>query len=165
VNRQAVIAGVIALVVVTATVGGILYSTRHNKVQVTGDILKVRSHQRDVGHTLVVLDFRVTNPSTQPFTVREVEVFLDTKDGKSLKADIFAEIDAQRMFDYYKVLGEKYNRTLVLRERLNSGQTIDRMIAVQFDTSDEVIQDRKALRMVVHEVLAAAKSEIVEVRK
>lgn len=163
-NRQALVAGAIALVIVTATVAGILYSTRRNKVQVTAEILKVRSHERDPGHTLVVLDFRVTNPSTQPFTVREVEVFLDTKDGKSLKADTFAEIDAQRMFDYYKVLGEKYNPTLVLRERLSSGQTIDRMIAVQFDTTDEVVQDRKALRMVIHEVLAA-KSEIVEVRK
>ena len=163
-NKQALIAGAIALVVVAATVGGILYTTRKHKVQVTGEILKVRSHQRDAGHTLVVVDFRVTNPSTQPFTVREVEVFLDTKDGKSLKGDIFAEIDAQRMFDYYKVLGEKYNQTLVLRERLNSGQTIDRMIALQFDTSDDVVQDRKALRLVVHEMLRE-KSEIIEERK
>jgi hypothetical protein len=164
VNKQALVAGVVALAIASAIVGGILYSTRHNKVQVTADVLKVRSHQIDPGHTIVVVDFRVANPSTQPFMVRQVEVFLETKDGKSLQADIFAEIDAQRLFDYYKVLGEKYNPTLMRRERLNSGQTLDRMIAVRFDTSDAEIQDRRALRLVIHDI-DGPKSEIIEVRK
>ncbi len=163
-NRQALAAGAIALAVASAIVGGILYSTRHNKVQVTADILKVRSHQIDRAMTIVAVDFRVTNPSARQFMVREVEVFLDTKDGKSLNGDIFSEVDAQRMFDYYKVLGAKHNATLMRRERVNSGQTVDRMIAVRFDISDVGVQDRKAIRLVIHDV-DGPKSEVVEVRK
>ena len=162
-NRQAVVAGIIALAIASAIVGGILYSTRRNKVEVKGEILKVRSHQIEADKTIVVVDFRVTNPSTQHFTIREVEVFLDGKDGKSLLGGVFAEIDAQRMFDYYKVLGEKYNVTLMRRERLNSEQTVDRMIAVRFDTSDAGVQDRKNIRLVIHD-MHGPKSEIIELR-
>src|SRR5262245_25852167 len=99
-NKQVVIIGVIALAVVSVFVGSILFSTRHNKVEVSADILKVRSHQIDPNSTIVAVDFRVKNPSTQQFIVREVEIFLDTSDSKSIQGDIFAEIDAQRMFDY-----------------------------------------------------------------
>jgi hypothetical protein len=163
-NKQALVAGVIALVVVGAVVGGILYSTRKNAVEVAGEVLKVRSHQIDPTNTIVAIDFRITNPSTQQFVVNEVEVFLDTKDGKSIAGDIFSEIDARRMFDYYKVLGPKHNETLVRREKINSGQSVDRMIAARVESTDAGVQDRKALRLVVHDV-DGPKSEIVEVRK
>jgi hypothetical protein len=164
VNKQVVIAGAIALAIASAIVGGILYSTRHNRVEVNAEILKVRSHQVDTASTIVAVDFRVANPSTQQFVVREVEVFLDSKEGKSLKGDVFAEIDAQRMFDYYKVLGAKYNATLVRREKIDSGQAIDRMILVRFDASDPEVQARKALRLIIHDI-DGPKSELVEVRK
>jgi hypothetical protein len=164
VNRQALVAGIIALGIASAIVGAILFSTRHNKVEVTADILKVRSHQIEPASTIVVVDFRVGNPSTQQFIVRDVEVFLDTKDGKSLAGDIFSEVDAQRMFDYYKVLGPKHNPTLIRREKINSGQSIDRMIAARVDASDTDVQQRKAVRLVIHDV-DGPKSELVEVRK
>ncbi len=163
-NKQAVIIGVIALAVVSAFVGSILFSTRHNKVEVSADILKVRSHQIEPTSTIVAGDFRVNNPSTQQFIVREVEIFLDTSDGKSIAGDIFPEIDAQRMFDYYKVLGPKHNTTLIRRERLDSGQSVDRMIAARFDASDETVQGRKAIRLIIHDV-DGPKSEVTEVRK
>jgi hypothetical protein len=163
-NKQVVIVAIIALAVVSAIVGGVLFSTRHNKVEVTADILKVRSHQIDTTSTIVAVDFRVANPSTQQFVVREVEVFLDTQDGKSLPGDIFSEIDAQRMFEYYKVLGAKYNTTLMRREKVNSGQSIDRMIAARFDANDATVQGRKAVRLIIHDV-DGSKSEVVEVRK
>jgi hypothetical protein len=163
-NKQVAIVGVIALAVVGAIVGGVLFSTRHNKVEVTADILKVRSHQIDTASTIVAVDFRVNNPSTQQFVVREVEVFLDTKDGKSLPGDVFSEIDAQRMFDYFKVLGPKHNATLLRREKVNSGQSVDRMIAARFDANDATVQERKAIRLIIHDV-DGPKSEVVEMRK
>ena len=162
-NKQVVIVAVIALGIVAAIVGGILFSTRHNKVEVTADILKVRSHQIDAASTIVAVDFRVNNPSTQQFVVRDVEVFLDTKDGKSLPGDIFSEVDAQRMFEYYKVLGAKHNTTLIRREKVNSGQSVDRMIAARFDANDATVQDRKALRLIIHDI-DGPKSEVVESR-
>jgi hypothetical protein len=68
------------------------------------------------------------------------------------------------MFDYYKVLGAKYNATLVRREKIDSGQSIDRMILVRFDASDPEVQARKALRLIIHDI-DGPKSELVEVRK
>jgi hypothetical protein len=163
-NRQTIIIGAIALAVVAAAIGAILYSTRGNRVEVTGEILKVRSHQIDPASTIVAIDFRVTNPSTQQFVVREVEVFLDQKEGKQLQGDIFSEIDAQRMFDYYKVLGPKHNTTLIRREKLNSGQSMDRMIAARVEASDQTVAERKAIRLLIHDI-DGPKSEIVETRK
>jgi hypothetical protein len=163
-NKQAVVTGIVALGIVGAILGAILFSTRHNKVEVTADILKVRSHQIEPSSTIVAIDFRVSNPSTQQFVVRDVEAFLETKEGKSLQGDIFAEMDAQRMFDYFKVLGPKHNTTLIRREKVNSGQSIDRMIAARFDASDASVQERKAVRLVIYDI-DGAKSEIVESRK
>lgn len=163
-NKQVVIIGVIALAIVSAVVGSILFSTRHNKVEVTADILKVRSHQFDPNSTIVVVDFRVNNPSTQQFLVRDVEIFLDTADGKSLPGDIFSDVDAQRMLEYYKVLGPKHNKTLIRRERLDSGQSVDRMIAARIDANDEAVHDRKAIRLIIHDV-DGPKSEVIEVKK
>jgi hypothetical protein len=160
-NKQVVIVALIAVSVVGAIVGAILFSTRHNKVEVTADILKVRSHQIDAGSTIVVVDFRVHNPSTQQFLVRDVDVFLDTGDGKAIPGDIFSEMDATSMFEYYKVLGPKHNTTLIRRERLDSGQSVDRMIAARFDASDEAVQGRKAIRLIIHDA-DGPKSEIVE---
>jgi hypothetical protein len=162
-NKQTLVTGLIALALVGAVVGGILYSTRHNKVEVTAEILKVRSHQIDPSSTIVAIDFRVHNPSTQQFVVRDVEVVLETKDGKPVNGDIFSEIDAQRMFEYYKVLGPKHNATLVRREKVNSGQSIDRMIAARLAVTDVSVQERKAIRLIIHDIDGAT-SDIVEVR-
>lgn len=162
-TRQSLTAGLIALALVAAAVGGILYSTRKNRVELRGEILKVRSHMIDPENTIAVVDFRVHNPSSQQFVVREIEVFVDTSDQKPVSADVFSEIDARRMFDYYKVLGAKYNATLLTRDKIEPGETLDRMIAVRFPGPDASLQERKALRLVIHDV-DRAKSEVVERR-
>ena len=163
-NRQALVAGIIALALVGAVIGGILYSTRKNRIGVDGQILKVRSHELDPASTSVVVDFRLTNPSDHGFVVRDVEAYLDTKDGKTLPGDIFSEIDSQRMLDYYKMLGPKHNQTLIRRDSVNSRQSLDRMIAVRFNTSDAEVQARKAIRLIITET-DRAKSEVIEMRK
>ena len=44
---------------------------------------EVRTHQIDAEHTIVLVDTRIDNPSTQQFVVRDVEVFVEEKDGKT----------------------------------------------------------------------------------
>ena len=163
-NRQVLAAAAIAVAVVGVALGLILYSTRNNAVGVVGDILKVRTHPSDAENTLVALDFRLRNPSTQQFVVREVEVFLDPKSGEPLQAMVSSEIDARRLFDYYKVLGPKYNDTLVRRDKINSGESIDRGVLVSFSAPEAAVNDRKALRLVIHDV-DGTKSEILEKRQ
>ncbi|MEJ7607317.1 MAG: hypothetical protein WKF37_13890 [Bryobacteraceae bacterium] len=134
----------------------ILYGTRNNRLELQGDILKVRSHEIDDANTVAVLDFRLTNPSTQQFVVKEVEVFVD-----DTSADIFPEIDAQRLFQYYPDLGQKYNSSLIRRDKIDPGAQVDRMIAIRVGGKDESFQRRKRLRLVVQDA-DGAKREIVK---
>ena len=157
-NRQSVVAGVIALLVVIAVVSGILYSTRKNRVELSGEVLRVRTHTIDAENTVVFADIRVTNPSTQQFVVQDVQVFLDGTEG-----DTFSETDAQRLFTYYPVLGKKYNSNLTIRQKINPGESIDRMVSVRFPGGEDGIKNRKALRIVIHDV-DGMKTEIIEKR-
>lgn len=144
--------GGIALLIVVAAVSGILLSTRKNRLELNGDVLKVRSYQMDPEHTIVLVDMRVANPSTQQFVVREVEAFIEEAEGKSTPADIFAEPDIQRILAYYPVLGEKFNRGLLRQDKINPGETTDRCIAFSAPMTDERFAARMAVKFVVHDV-------------
>jgi hypothetical protein len=164
VNRNTLISGLIAVLVVGSLIGSGLFWTRHNRLELKGNVLKVRSYSIDQDYTVAVIDFRVTNPSTSQFVVKDIDVSLDTSDGKTLDGSIFSEIDARRLFDYYKVLGTKFNPTLLTKDKINSGETVDKMLAVRFTASDAAIQDRKAIHIVFHDV-DGVQTEIVELRK
>jgi hypothetical protein len=151
VNRQALVSGGIAVVVVAAALAGILLSSRRNRLQLTGEILKVRSHQTDSDHTLALIDLRIHNPSPQQFQLKEIEVFVDDPDGTSTQADLFAESDVQRMLDYYPMLGAKYNPGLLRKDKIRVGQTVDRTIAANIPITDERLGQRKRLRIVLHD--------------
>jgi predicted short-subunit dehydrogenase-like oxidoreductase (DUF2520 family) len=161
VDSRHVVAGVIAVLIVGAVVGGILFSTRQNRVELTGSVLRVRSHAVDNENTIVLADIRVSNPSTQQFVVKEVQVLLEEHQGSPIPGDTFSETDAQRLFTYYPVLGKKYNPNLMIRQKINPGETMDRMISVRFSGSEDRVQKRKGLRIVVTDA-DGAKTEIVE---
>jgi hypothetical protein len=152
VNRNTPIAAIIAVLIVGVMIGGGLYWTRNNHLELTGQVMKVRSYSIDQDYTVAVIDFRVTNPSTSQFQVKDIDVTLDTAEGKALDGAIFSEIDARRLFEYYKVLGTKFNPTLVVKDKINSGVTEDRMLAVRFSGTDATIQNRKGIHIVIHDV-------------
>ena len=163
-NKHSILIGAIALALVAAAVSSILLTTRKNRVELTGEVLKVRTHQIDPEHTIVLIDARIHNPSTQQFVVREVEVFVDEKDGRKTATDIFAETDIKRVVDYYKTLGTKDNPGLLRKDKINSGTSTDRTIAVSAPMTDQRFSERKALRLIVHDV-DGKQTEIVETRK
>ena len=163
-NKQSVVVGAIALALVAFAITTVLVTTRQNRVELSGEVLKVRTHQMDPEHTIVLMDVRVHNPSTQQFVVREVEVFVEEQDGKSTPADVFSEVDIQRVVDYYKMLGTKDNPGLLRRDKINSGATTDRTIAISAPMTDERFSNRKAVRIVVHDVDRKS-TEIRETRK
>ena len=160
-NKQVVVAGSIAVLLVAAVVSSILFSTRHNRVELNGTLLRVRTQAIDADNTVVLADIRITNPSTQQFVVEDVQVLLEPQSGDPIPGDTFSETDAQRLFTYYPVLGKKYNPNLMIRQKINPGQAIDRMISVRFPGSEEQVQKRKALRIIVRDI-DGAKTEIVE---
>jgi hypothetical protein len=151
-SKQAVVAGLIGLVVVGVVVSSSVYFAHQQRLHLSGQILKVRSQQLEPGASFAIADFRVINPSKHQFKVSSVSVVLTDPSGKDVEGITVSEVDAQRLFQYYPVLGQKFNQTLLTREKIEGGQTIDRMIAVRFPVDDQWVQARKGLKIIIEEV-------------
>jgi hypothetical protein len=70
-------------------------------------------------------------------------------------------VDAKTLFRYYPLLGEKFNDTLLMRDRIGSRQGMDRMVAARFEVPESQLQDRKKLAVRIEEVDGVV-SEITE---
>ncbi|MGB9604549.1 MAG: hypothetical protein ACPL88_01565, partial [Bryobacteraceae bacterium] len=75
----------VGLAVVSVLVAAIFWVQRGAHLRLEGTIGRVRTLGLPDASTVVVLDFRVTNLADYPFVVRQVQVFLDTPEGKTLQ--------------------------------------------------------------------------------
>jgi len=138
----------IGLAIIALAVGGIFVMQRGDRIELPGKILKVRTAELDNDSSIAVIDFRITNPSDVQFEVRTVTVEMEDNQGKSYLGQSVSEMDAVRLFEGLPVLGQKYNKTLLMRERLGSRGSADRMVAVRFQAPLAMIDGRK--RFIVH---------------
>ena len=138
----------IGLAVIALVVAGIFVMQRGDRIELPGKILKVRTAELDPDSSIAVIDFRITNPSNVQFEVRTVTVELEDVAGKSYLGQSVSEMDAKRLFEGVPVLGQKYNPTLLMRERIGSGASADRMIAARFQAPVSLLDGRK--RFIVH---------------
>lgn len=151
----------IGIVVVAVVVAVVLYIQRGAHIELKGSIQKVRTLAMDDNSSVAILDFRFVNPSNYGFVVREVKVSLEDKQGRTLDGAVVSEMDAKRLFQYYPMLGQKYNETLLVRTKIGPRQAMDRMVAARFEIPEKLLQDRKQLRIRVEDVDGPV-SEIVE---
>ena len=142
----------IGLAVIAVVVAGIFVMQRGDRIELPGKILKVRTAELDAGSSIAVIDFRITNPSNVQFEVRTVTVELEDNTGKSYMGQSVSEMDAKRLFEAVPVLGEKYNPTLLMRERLGSRASADRMIAARFQAPVTLLDGRKRFIVRIEEV-------------
>ena len=154
---------VVGLVVVALGIGGVFWMQKGAHVELKGSILKVRTLSLEEKSTVAVVDFRFANPSDYPFVVRKVEVFLLNAKGERIQGDAVSELDAKRLFQYYPALGQKFNDTLVLRNKVPGRQSWDRMIAARFSLPEAELNTRRAIIIRVEDVDGPT-SEIVEQR-
>ena len=105
-------------VVVALGVAGVLWMQRGAHVELKGAILKVRTQAMDESSAVAVIDFRFVNPSDYPFVVRHVLVSAEDKDGKPLEGMVVSASDATRLFQYYPLLGQQFNETLITRTKI-----------------------------------------------
>jgi hypothetical protein len=151
-NQQFVVACGIGLAFVGLVVAGVLLMQRGARVGLTGNILKVRTAPLEDGSSVVVLDFRFTNPSNVLFVARGVTVVLEEKDGKQFDGRTIAEMDAKRLFEGLPLLGQKFTDTLVERDRIPSHTFQDRMVAARFDAPESRLESRKGFLLRIEEV-------------
>jgi hypothetical protein len=154
----------IGLAVVAVVIVGILYVQRGAKVELLGSIQKVRTLPLEDNSAIAVIDFRVRNPSDYRFVVSKVEVTMVDPAGKTQEGLVISEVDAKNLFQYYPVLGQKFNDSLVLRTKVKPGESIDRMVAARFEVPEKLIQQRKGLTIRIEEI-DSGPSEISEGRK
>lgn len=146
------VALVVGLAVVAIGVGGVFYMQRGAHVELKGAVLKVRTQVMDENSSVAVIDFRFVNPSNYPFVVKEVTVSIVDKDGKTLEGQPVSELDARRLFEYFPQLGQKYNPSLMMRDKIMGRQSMDRMIVSRFEVPEAVLEGRKALTVRIVDV-------------
>ena len=134
------VVGVFLFTVFTATEGAHL--------RLEGKILKVRVLAlTGSAASLVVVDFRATNPSNVPFVGNSVAIRLEPATGETIEGTPISKPDVDNIFRYEKLLGPKYNDVYSLQDRIAPHQTLDRMAAARFELLEPAINSRKALRI------------------
>jgi len=141
---------------------GFLWWTRGAHVELRGEIKKIRTGVLEEKASIAIIDFRFRNPSDHPFVVRSVDLILEQGD-KSTPGMVIAEADARQMFQALPVLGQMFNDSLKIRDKIGSRQESDRMVAARFEVPESELTARTRFRVRVEEIDGGV-SEIVEAR-
>lgn len=160
-TRRLLIAFGIGVAAVAIAVVAVLYMQRGAHIELKGSIKKVRTAAMDDYSSVAVVDFRFVNPANYPFVVRSVEVSMVGADGNTYQGSPVSEVDAKRLFEYYKALGQKYNESLLMRDKIPAGASQDRMIAARFEVPEKLLEGRKNLTIRIEDVDGPS-SELVE---
>ncbi len=142
-------AGLAAVVIMAAA---ILYIQRGAHIRLDGEIKQVRTAAMDDYSSVMVVDFRFFNPADYAFVVRRVDVSIVDADGHVYDGASISEVDALRLFEYYKALGQKFNDTLLMDDKIAPRSTQDRMIAARFAVPERILEGRRSVTVRVEEV-------------
>jgi hypothetical protein len=152
INKQLATMFGIGILVVLFGIGVVLFVSRGAHIELKGSILKVRTQALDEANSVAVVDFRFANPSDYPFVVRSVTVSLKDAAGKAYEGAEVSDVDAKRLFQYYPLLGQKFNDSLLMRDKIKPRHTEDRMIAVRFEVPVQQLDARKQLSVRIEDV-------------
>jgi len=151
-NSRFVVTFGVGIVAIAIAVGIILYIQRGAHIELKGAILKVRTMAIDDSSSLGVVDFRFANPSNYPFVVRSVDVTVTGADGQDIDSSPVSEVDAKRLFEYYPVLGQKFNQSLLARDKIPAQHSEDRMIVARFEVPLAKLDGRRNLKVRIEDV-------------
>jgi len=141
----------IGLAVIAMTVAGILYMQRGAHMTLPGKVLKVRTAPLDENSSVAVLDFRISNPSDVQFMVQTVTVEMEDNQGRTYLGKVAAEQDAKALFEGLPLLGQKFNDTLITRDRIQPRTSVDRMVAARFEAPEATLEGRKRFLIRIEE--------------
>ena len=142
----------VGIACIAMAVAAILYMQRGAHMEIPGKVLKVRTAPLDENNSAAVLDFRLTNDSDYAAVVGTVTVVLEDQAGGELEGQTAADIDARRMMEGIPLLGQKYNDTLITKEKIAPHATIDRMVAAGFRVPEARLEARKRFVVKVEEI-------------
>jgi hypothetical protein len=154
----------IGLLLIATLIGSLFLLNRGSQIRIEGTMKKVRLQKLYEKSTLLVFDFRFSNPADFPFIVSEVTSTCTLQDGSEVAGELVTDADAKPIFEFHALtLGAKYNESLVRRSRVAPKTTEDRMIAMTYLVEPEALEKRKGCVLQVKDVDGAV-SKIVEQR-
>ena len=83
---------------------------------------------------------------------------LEDRDGNLHTGSYVDEAAANTVFEYYPLLGPKYNPTLKVKDRVDSRESLDRMICSRFEIPESAVELRRRLIIQVEDVDGAISS-------
>jgi hypothetical protein len=149
-----------------AVVGGLIFTmltaTQGAHLRLEGKILKVRVLALPGrAASIMVVDFRATNPSNVPFVVNSVTLHLEPATGQVADGTTISKNDVENIFRYEKLLGPKYNDTLSLQDRIPPHKIVDLMAGARFELPEGAVNSRKSIRLRIEDVDGTA-AELTE---
>ncbi|MBM3787726.1 MAG: hypothetical protein FJW30_25500 [Acidobacteria bacterium] len=152
-HRTLLVCALLGFAVVGLVIGTGLIVSRDTHVELTGKIAHVRMAEIRAGQTVVIVDFRVTNPSGYPFMVKSADIEVMGGDGKLLTGRFIAGPDVKPLFAALPELGgEQYNASIGIRETVKKRETVERMVAAIFDAPVAELRGRKKIAVRFKEV-------------
>jgi hypothetical protein len=141
----------LAVVIVIAIIAAVFFVQRGTHLELRGEILKVRTAPLDDNNSAAVVDFRFLNPADYEYNVLKVTVIAQQKSGMTIEGMTISDQDAQHLFEALPLLGQKYNPSLIVRNRIPPHATEDRMIAASFPIPEGELDMRRGLTVRVEE--------------
>ncbi|HML17097.1 MAG TPA: hypothetical protein VK419_08730 [Bryobacteraceae bacterium] len=140
------------LAVVALGLSVLLLSTKSAHLELDGSILKVRVLEMNPNASLVIVDFRVKNPSDVPFVVKNVTTKFVPVSGDPTDGTPISKPDVENVFKYEKLLGPKFNDVLSIRDRIAPHETVDRMVGARFEMGESALDLRKAIHLTIEDL-------------
>jgi hypothetical protein len=151
-SKQFLIFFGVGVVVIVAAVYTILYTHKGAHLELKGEILKIRIGALSDQDSIAVLDFRVENISDVPFVVRQVQVTVDKQDGGTAESAIISKMDLHQLFQFNRFLGDQYNDSLSIKDKIPPHATVDRMVAARFDLPNKVLESAKMIHLSIQDL-------------
>src|SRR5277367_5635248 len=151
-SKQLMIGMGAGLAVIAVSLFLVFSTTKGAHLELKGTILKVRSGELDDKSSAALLDVRLENPSDILFVVREVTVKLEKSDGSMEDGILVPRMNIKQVLEYNKFLGQQYNDTLTIQDKVPAHKSIDRMIAVTFNVPGKELDAAKAIHLKIEDL-------------
>jgi len=146
------VAFAVALLVIGFLVWRGFVNTAGNHIEPAGKIGKVRALKVDDNEMIAIVDFNVRNDADIPVVVRSIEAQMEAADGSKVTGGIVAAADLGNFFRNYPAIGEQYNPPLKARDTVKGHDSVDRMVGVRFDVSEDAFDKRKGVVLRVEDI-------------
>jgi hypothetical protein len=140
-----------------------VWSNRGSQVRLEASIVKSRIISTDERAAVAVFELRIQNPARVPFVVREVHTTVVDQKGETLTSDPIPQIDLDRVLDYYKQSGPRYNDVLHAKTKLVGGEKKDWTVGASFHVAASVLESRRNFEIVIED-LDGAEVKLIEKR-